>query len=348
MTKAMIFIDGSWLYANLPALGKLFGSVEFRLDYGKLPTVLGEQAAESLGLSGLDIVRTCLFGSHPSNLDPQDTEAAGRRTSFFEMLRDEFSYEVETYRTDYRGRRLRRDDRDPLDEYAPEEKCVDIALASSLLYYACIPYAYDVALPVLGDRDFTPALRYVRRLGKRVVLASIKGSCAREYWAGGLSDTLVDGEVIWLEDHLDRLELKYERQRVECKSPLHVGDRVVYSDYRPRRGRPFYCDACRSRHSEQQHEYATQSDDMQDPPQPFSSGLPLSGRVKSLRRDRGYGFISHTSGREYFFHMTDLVAPLTWETAMEGMPVTFEVRSEATSPGRAGAAARIRPLVTVP
>src|SRR5438093_10575957 len=138
MTKAIIFIDGTWLYANLPSLGKLFGSAEFRVDYGKLPSVLAEAAAQSRGLAELDVVRTCLFGSHPANLDPQDAEAAGRRTSFFDMLRDEFSYEVETYRTDYRGRRLRREDRDPTDDYTPTEKCVDIALASSLLYYACI------------------------------------------------------------------------------------------------------------------------------------------------------------------------------------------------------------------
>ena len=34
---------------------------------------------------------------------------------------------------------------------------MDVALATSLLYYATIPDAYDLAVVVIGDRDYIPA-----------------------------------------------------------------------------------------------------------------------------------------------------------------------------------------------
>lgn len=60
-----------------------------------------------------------------------------------------------------------------------KEKCVDIALASEMLYYATLPNAYDIAVLVSGDFDFMPALLKVRQQGKRVAVCATRKSCSR-------------------------------------------------------------------------------------------------------------------------------------------------------------------------
>ena len=180
MAKIMVFIDGTWLYSNHRNLVEAFGD-EFQIDYGKLPMVLGKEISENLGGAGVDIVRTYLFGSNAKNYSDEDRDMVYRRKDFFNLLREEYNYDVDVYEIDYRGRRLRRKDRDPEDDFSPEEKCVDIALASSMLYYAALPYAYDIAILVGGDRDYVPLLHKVRSLGKRIAIASIKNSCPREF-----------------------------------------------------------------------------------------------------------------------------------------------------------------------
>src|SRR5437899_5914086 len=106
------------------------------------------------------------------------------------------------------GRRLRRQDRDPNDSFEPKEKCVDVSLATSMLYFAAIPFAYDIAIAVVGDQDFKPVLQHVRRLGKRVAIASIKGSCADDLADVTDQARIKDFDLVWIDNLLQKLELK--------------------------------------------------------------------------------------------------------------------------------------------
>jgi len=71
----MLFIDGTWLYSNVPRLSEAFGRPDFRVDFGKLPAVLAEQVAAKLSGTQVDVVRTYLFGSYAANHDARDDEA---------------------------------------------------------------------------------------------------------------------------------------------------------------------------------------------------------------------------------------------------------------------------------
>ena len=88
----MVFIDGTWLYANLRTLGD-----DFQVDYGKLPHVVGNQIAKKLGDKNVDIVRIFLFGSNATNFLDADKEMVKRRRVFYDVLREEYNYEVEVY-----------------------------------------------------------------------------------------------------------------------------------------------------------------------------------------------------------------------------------------------------------
>ncbi len=56
-----------------------------------------------------------------------------------------------------------------------------------------------------------------------------------------------------------------------------------------------------------------------------------TGKIKKLIRDRGFGFISDTDGREIFFHQSSLVG-VTFDALKENENVQFEVENSDKGP----------------
>jgi hypothetical protein len=247
MIKAMIFIDGTWLFRNRHALSKKFGT-NFMMDFGKLPTVLANAVSKKISNMDIDIVRTYLFGSIPKNFDLADKELVDSIANFYEMLSSQYHYEVETYFIDYWGNKIQKLVED--NNFKPKEKCVDVALASKMLYFAAMPNAYDIAIAVIGDKDFIPALQYTRNLGKRVAIVSIEGSCASEYKDDKDKHKVKDMDIIWITDLLKLLEV--EKRQIECESALHNGGRIIYTKEYIRKGQTYYCHDCKEEYKKMQ------------------------------------------------------------------------------------------------
>jgi CspA family cold shock protein len=192
-------------------------------------------------------------------------------------------------------------------------------------------------------------LQHVRRLGKRVAIASIKSSCAPDYADPRDEARVKDFDTIWLDDLLHRLVLKFERHQVECQSPIHNGDRRVWTTFRLRKGRKFYCDACRATFSAQrreaQQEYVGSDLEAVSPEEGNANskiGMTLAGVINKKVEDRGFGFIHADDGYDYFFHFTDLEGELDFGTVKEGMRVDFDVKKDPSGE-KGGAAQNVRP-----
>jgi len=56
-----------------------------------------------------------------------------------------------------------------------------------------------------------------------------------------------------------------------------------------------------------------------------------TGKIKKLVRDRGFGFISDTDGRELFFHQSGLI-DAKFDALNEEQTVTFEVEKSDKGP----------------
>ena len=56
-----------------------------------------------------------------------------------------------------------------------------------------------------------------------------------------------------------------------------------------------------------------------------------SGKVKKLVRERGFGFISDTDGREVFFHQSGLVE-VTFDALKEEQDVEFDIEQSPKGP----------------
>ena len=64
--KAMVFIDGGWLYRSRSALFARLGEPNgFEIDYGRLPKILCEDVANCLD-EDVSLVRKMYFGTIPS------------------------------------------------------------------------------------------------------------------------------------------------------------------------------------------------------------------------------------------------------------------------------------------
>ncbi|MDD4909547.1 MAG: cold shock domain-containing protein [Candidatus Omnitrophica bacterium] len=57
-----------------------------------------------------------------------------------------------------------------------------------------------------------------------------------------------------------------------------------------------------------------------------------SGKIKKVVRERGFGFISDTDGREVFFHQSGLMGGASFDSLSEGQAVDFEVENSPKGP----------------
>jgi len=56
-----------------------------------------------------------------------------------------------------------------------------------------------------------------------------------------------------------------------------------------------------------------------------------TGQIKKLIRERGFGFISDTDGREVFFHQSGLIE-VKFDALNEGQKVEFEIENSQKGP----------------
>jgi len=56
-----------------------------------------------------------------------------------------------------------------------------------------------------------------------------------------------------------------------------------------------------------------------------------TGKIKKIVRERGFGFISDTDGREMFFHQSSLI-DVTFDALQEDQQIEFEVEKSPKGP----------------
>ena len=227
--KAMVFIDGGWLYRCRSALfARLDAPNGFEIDYGKLPKMLCEEVANCLD-EDVRLVRTMYFGTIPSARSGLN---AGKQNSFYDFLERCCGYDTHIHEVDvWQG------------ETRVDEVWVKVALTSSLLFYAAQPGAYDLVVLVSDDPDYAPALRTARRLGKRVqVVGARPAEDARGCGTLFQKARVCDFPPVYVDDHAAELRLVRERVVRVCRE-CGREEETTWA------GSDFFCSHCRgSRH----------------------------------------------------------------------------------------------------
>jgi uncharacterized LabA/DUF88 family protein len=144
-----IFIDGSNLYHALKS------------DFGKVSLSL--QKLRDKLVAGRKHIRTYYYNTAGRTDEPTKYAAHQR---FLESLKNIPYFQITLGRLEPR-------------DLTFVEKGVDVTLAVDLLLLAH-QNAYDVAIVVSGDADFSYAVHAVKQMGKRVIVAFCRSSLAKQ------------------------------------------------------------------------------------------------------------------------------------------------------------------------
>ena len=217
--KAIVFIDGSWLYKCRTALFTKLGEDNFEIDYAKLPKLFCEDVANSLD-EDISLVKTMYFGTIPSSRSGFNTS---KQYAFYDFLEHSCGYDTHIHEVDVGNEEVR------------SSGWVDVSMATNLVYYAALPAVMDIAIVVGDAGDLAPALRRVRSLGKRVQLVNISNAVISE------NHRISDFPTILLDDHAADVKLVRERVKRVCKRCGQKEDTTWA-------GIDFFCSNCRGRH----------------------------------------------------------------------------------------------------
>jgi len=226
--KAMVFIDGSWLYKSRTVLFMKLGEDNFEIDYSRLPRILCDELANAID-EDISIVRTMYFGTIPSARSGFNT---AKQRSFYDFLEKTCRYDTDIHEVDIGG------------DNRGDEQWISMSLASALLFYAAMPCAYDVALLVSDDSVYAPALRRARELGRRIQFVTLHapdGSVPFQTSSLVWKNRVSDFAPIYLDDHAEAMRLVREVRRRTCKQCGREEDTTWA-------GLDFFCSDCRGRH----------------------------------------------------------------------------------------------------
>jgi len=305
MAKVMLFVDGTWFYQNMSRLLDYTEDRYYQVDFAKLPETILEELNEQVPGMQAEFVRGYMFGAYPVKVDPLDEALSQRQKDFYTRMREDFYYHVETYPVNFKGRRIRRSDREATDPFHPREGQAAISLATTSLLCA-YNHAFDIGVFLIGDRDYKPAIRAVRRFGKRTVILSIRNCCTPEFSASQERALVADFDTLWLDDMVPRIQLTRELRRHDESH----GESVSYGEPRP--AAPSF--------SQRQKQF---EEIEQERLRALEEGAEVHGAIKTIKLDKGFGFITSDSGQDYFFHYTDLDEGLEFSEELMGMPVSF-------------------------
>jgi hypothetical protein len=227
--KAMVFIDGAWLYRNRSSIFRKLGEENgCEIDYAKLPRVFCEDVANYLD-EDISLVRTNYFGTLPS---ARSSFSSSKQRSFYDFLEKSCGYEMEIHEVDVGG------------EGGHDDIWIKMALGASLMFNAAMPTAFDIAVLVGDDLDYAPVLRRARLLGRRIQLVSA-------YAADG-AQPAIGTSLIWKSRVSDFPPIFIDNHAAEVRLVREILTRVCKQCGREEEttwaGPEFFCSSCRGRH----------------------------------------------------------------------------------------------------
>jgi len=202
MLKAMVFVDADWLCANAHDLAEPSGRPDLQIDHRRLSGVLADEIGRRHHLGPIDVVRCHYFASRPRSYDAGDEVLLQRRRELLARLEDSPRIELEVIGGDHGERSIG----GAGAHFGAGASGVHVAMTVAAMRSALTPGVLDLAIFVLGDRALAPLLQELRRLGKRVALVSIEGSCARDLADPANPLRAADFEVLWLNEVIGRIE----------------------------------------------------------------------------------------------------------------------------------------------
>lgn len=330
MKRCEVYVDGPWLQACMSLLAADRQVQKVRIDYGMLPGAIVEQLTEKVEGETFEVESARFYSTKAVNFDAQDAALVERREKFLATLETKCDFTACVLPVDFRGQRVRSRDRKGNEREVVNQPSISAALTADLVYRAVAEEAFDVAILVAGSRDYIPALQRVREAGKQVVVASIWGSCAKEYTEAEAEEAVIDFDAVWLDD-LHTVVEKKELPAPAIRMP--TSNEGVYTRH---------MEPTNGAYPDTSPRAARSSLPSNGNGKGNGNGTDCSGIIKRVLRNDGYGFIRRDDGQDFYFNLHSL-HQVPWERIEEDLPVTFRVLREPGPDGKAGAAQQVQP-----
>ena len=126
-----------------------------------------------------------------------------------------------------------------------DETWIKMALASSLMFNAALPSAFDVAILIGDDVDYAPVLRRARLLGRRIQLVTAHAPGGIQPAIGSSliwKSRVSDFPPLYIDDHAEDVRLVRENVVRVCKQ-CGCEEQTTWA------GPDFFCSKCRSKRS---------------------------------------------------------------------------------------------------
>lgn len=253
MIKVMIFID----YRNLI-------SSQYKVDIFQIDNVITDHLFKITG-TNIDHVRTHVFMGGSTESQSQFIE---------NMIRNGIEVEINSQH-----------------HSREQEKGTDVAMACRALSLAH-QNAYDLGIIVSGDADLLPAIKEIRQLGKRVMVACFEDRVAKIYKDPTLESGPIDLDIFYLDTVIDAIAIQAINDNItieyvldEVKS-LFFDVNIDYDKIRMKRYITYW--ATRARYLQTHHDDLSE-DDQKIPHRMFDILNDLSnkyrpGYIKALNR----------------------------------------------------------------
>ena len=197
------------------------GKPDLQIDHRRLASVLADEIGRRHHLGPIDVVRSHYFASRVYDREARDQALIQRRRAFLAGVQGEPHLELEL--VDPASDRASGRD---AGEVTGDASALHVALTVAAMRHALTPGVLDLAIFLLGDRSFAPLLQELRRLGRRVALASVDGGCAADLADPANPLRACDFDVLWLHEVIGRIERWRGRRppRPEEDSPPALDD----------------------------------------------------------------------------------------------------------------------------
>lgn len=325
MKRCEVYVDGPWLQACMSLLAADKQVQKVRIDYGLLPGAIAERLTEKVEGETFEVNGARFYSTKAVNFDAQDASLVERREKFLTTLETKCDFKACVLPVDFRGQRVRSRDRKGNEREIVNQPSISAALTADIVYRGIAEDAFDVAVLVAGSRDYIPALQRLRQAGKEVVVASIWGSCAKEYTEAEDEEAVIDYDAVWLDD----LHTVVEKKELPAPAaPMPTSNEGVYTRLLEEPG-----------NGKMKAESLGRSTTRTAFPS-NGNGQDCHGIVKRVLRNDGYGFIRRDDGQDFYFNLHSLNEGM-WERINEDVPVTFRVMREPGADGKAGAAQQV-------
>lgn len=317
MLKVRLFIDGDWLDQSAPVLSEASSGHALH-SISEVGHYFVKYFLETMPrLGDRYTLRSEVICCNPISLDPE-------QSNLIDIIAEDTGAVI--FQTNLGQVDVDDDDLDAVEaEYAYQTAGVAVSMTERVMSAVYGGQCPDIVLIASGHEGYLPLVESLRARGVLTGFLSIRETASATLIDQRINDML-DWPLAWIEEHITNMRrgrARSQEDRPRTRGPVTRR----FDTNRLQKNRPAKPVAPVRRPAQEV---------------PSANQPRVSGYIKNILWDRGYGFVAGSDGEDYFFHANALQGGLEFTELQPEMDVSVVVKNPPGH-GRAGAASAVFP-----